>query len=232
LLSERLTGLYPDLPGNLVLPAGVHVMNPYRSEEVREIVGMFFRKYYHDAYGRIPLFGINPGRFGAGITGINFTDPVRLEKECGIRNSFAKKQELSSVFIYDLIDAYGGVVQFFSKFILSAVCPLGFVKDGRNLNYYESRTLQSGVDGFITRFLQAYLEIIGRPSTMICLGEGKNYRYLAALNEKLGLAREIIPLPHPRWVMQYRYPLRSVYIQEYLIVLENLSNHFKSLRYM
>lgn len=222
LLSERLTGLYLELPASLNLPAGVHVMNPYRSGEVRDIVKTFFKKYYHDTHGRIPLLGINPGRFGAGITGITFTDPVRLEQECGISNSFAKKQELSSVFIYDLINNYGGPGKFFSRFILSAVCPLGFLKDGRNLNYYDSRALLASVGGFIARFLQTYMEIMGSPSTIICLGEGKNYRYLAALNEKLGLAKDITPLPHPRWVMQYRYTSRKDFIKKYLSVLDNI----------
>lgn len=222
MLSEKLTALYLDLTGDLDLPAGVRVMNPYQSDEVRDIMEGFFRKYYHDMHGRIPLLGINPGRFGAGITGITFTDPVRLEKDCGISNSFQKKQELSSVFIYELIEAFGGTGRFFSRFILSAVCPLGFVKDGRNLNYYDSRALLAGVDAFIARFLKTYLEIIGCPATIICLGEGKNFRYLAALNEKLGLAEKIIPLPHPRWVMQYRYPSRKDYTEKYLVVLNNL----------
>ena len=46
------------------------------------------------------LLGINPGRFGGGVTGIPFTDPIRLQNVCGIENNFEKKQELSSVFIY------------------------------------------------------------------------------------------------------------------------------------
>jgi hypothetical protein len=197
-------------------------MNPYRTGEVADIVDRFFRKYYHDLCGRIPLLGINPGRFGAGITGITFTDPVRLESVCGISSSLKKRQELSSVFIYDLIEAFGGAEAFFSRFILSAVCPLGFVKDGRNLNYYDSRALLTSLEGFIMQSLQDFLGIIGKPSVIVCLGEGKNYGYLSGLNKKLGLAKEIIPLPHPRWVMQYRYPSRNGYIEKYLAVLNEL----------
>jgi hypothetical protein len=222
LLSERLTGFYLDLPVNLDIPAGVKVMNPYQTHEVADVVQRYFRKYYKDKHGRIPLLGINPGRFGAGITGITFTDPVRLEEVCGISSSFRKIPELSSVFIYDLINAYGGAARFFRKFILSAVCPLGFIMGGRNLNFYDSRELLAGLEGFIAEHLRVYLEIIGNPSTIICLGEGKNHRFLRALNDKLGLVREIIPVPHPRWVMQYRYPVRKDYIGKYLAILAEL----------
>jgi len=36
------------------------------------------------------------------------------------------------------------------------------------------------------------------------MGQGKNYKYFSKLNEKHQFFDEIVPLPHPRWVMQYR----------------------------
>jgi hypothetical protein len=57
--------------------------------------------------------------------------------------------------------------------------------------------------------------------TCYCLGQGKNFEYLKFLNIELGLFDEIVPLPHPRWVMQYkRKQLDS-------IVLEVISKLFK-----
>ena len=94
----------------------------------RKPANSFYTKYYSDNNKRILLLGINPGRFGGGVTGIPFTDPVRLEKVCGIKNDFQKKQELSSVFIYEMIEAYGGAEKFYKQFYISAVSPLGFVK--------------------------------------------------------------------------------------------------------
>ena len=38
------------------------------------------------------IFGINPGRFGAVLPGIPFTDPIRLKKECGIDNHLPKNR--------------------------------------------------------------------------------------------------------------------------------------------
>lgn len=53
------------------------------------------------------ILGINPGRFGAGTTGIAFIDPIRLENECGINNSFPKKvEEFNMEYLKILTDAH------------------------------------------------------------------------------------------------------------------------------
>jgi hypothetical protein len=216
LLSESLINFYLERPVQPVLPAGIGLMNPYSTREVRRIVRRFYKQYYADANTRIPLVGINPGRFGAGITGITFTDPIRLATVCGISNTFSKRQELSSVFIYQFISRFGGPQAFFSKFFLSAVFPLGFTRNGKNLNYYDDRALLEALEDQIVDSMKTQLEIIGSPDTLICLGEGKNYRYLEQLNDRLGMVKKIIPLPHPRWVMQYRYKRRGEYVERYL----------------
>lgn len=107
-------------------------MNPYRNPEVRQYVKRFLQRYYSDNRRRIAVFGINPGRFGAGITGITFTDPVALETLCGILNDLPKKREPSSVFVYAFAERFGGPAKLFRDFFLTAVSPLGFTKDGRN----------------------------------------------------------------------------------------------------
>src|SRR5262245_33437917 len=57
------TRLVPPIP-----PAGVTVMNPYTDREVRGYVRAFLDKFFTDNRERVLVFGINPGRFGAGIT--------------------------------------------------------------------------------------------------------------------------------------------------------------------
>ena len=52
-----------------------------------QIVETFFYKFYNDTNPRHLIFGINPGRFGAGTTGINFTAPKQLKEICGIDHS-------------------------------------------------------------------------------------------------------------------------------------------------
>ena len=58
----------------------VEVLDPYKNPEVKEIYNSFYSKFFNDNDKRIILFGINPGRFGGGITGIPFTDPYNLFK--------------------------------------------------------------------------------------------------------------------------------------------------------
>lgn len=79
----------------------VSFMNPYRDPNVMELCELFFTKYFNDKSKRVIIFGINPGRFGGGITGISFTDPVALESNCGITNHLNKRKEISSEFIYE-----------------------------------------------------------------------------------------------------------------------------------
>jgi len=221
LLSDQLGDFYFNLNLGKPLPGEIEVMNPYIQVHVREVCSKFFKKYFSENNKRILILGINPGRFGAGVTGITFTDPIRLERECGIRNDFRKNPEVSSVFIYDMIREYGSTSVFYSHFILSAVCPLGFTKSGKNINYYDNRELTKYLNDFIIGTLKQQVSMAGVSDNAICLGEGKNYEYLNKLNNEYHLFKEIIPLPHPRWVMQYHYRERMDYIHMYVRILQD-----------
>jgi hypothetical protein len=220
--AERAIDFYSNLRLESSLPAGSGILNPYQNTAVKAVVTAFYTKFYDDWQDRVILLGINPGRFGAGITGITFTDPVRLEEECHIPNPFEKRAELSSRFIYDVISSYGGCRAFFRRFFLSAVSPLGFVRDGKNLNYYDDRDLQKALGGFMEFTLLDQIALGIRRDRAICLGEGKNMQYLEKLNRKLNLFGEIIPLPHPRWVMQYRFKRKGEFIAKYLDILQDI----------
>ena len=121
-----------------------------------------------------------------------------------------------------MISSYGGCQEFYQRFFLSAVSPLGFVRDGRNLNYYDDRDLESALGKFIESTLRAQIDMGIRKDKAICLGEGKNMKYLEKLNEKLDLFGEIISLPHPRWVMQYRFKRKEEFIEKYLEILQSI----------
>ena len=101
------------------LPPGIDVLHPFQEDSVLHLVEKFYTKYYRDQNKRIWLIGINPGRFGAGVTGIPFTDPIRLQEKLGIPNDLVKKAELSSRFIHEMIDHVGGAGIFFSKFYIT-----------------------------------------------------------------------------------------------------------------
>src|SRR4030095_16757074 len=89
-----------------VVPKEIEVLYPQQSEEVMLVVENFFNRFYNDVNPRRLIFGINPGRFGGGTTGINFTAPKQLSEFCHIDHSFRPQSELSAEFIYDLILAY------------------------------------------------------------------------------------------------------------------------------
>jgi hypothetical protein len=220
--ADRAIHFYNNLQIKDSLPSGSGILNPYDNPAVKDIVAAFFTRFFDDQYDRLVLLGINPGRFGAGITGITFTDPIRLEEDCQIPNGFEKRAELSSRFIYEVISSYGGCRAFYQRFFLSAISPLGFIRDGRNLNYYDDRDLEQALREFIESTLREQLGLGIRSDKAICLGEGKNMKYLVKLNRELKLFGEIIPLPHPRWIMQYRFKRKEEFMEKYLEVLRTI----------
>ena len=220
--SERIIDFYSRLKIQNELPEGVKVLNPYGDKEVQKAVTAFYRKYYNDSKQRYIILGINPGRFGAGITGIPFTDPVQLETKCGIINNFNKKPELSSIFIYKLIDTYGSISAFYKKFFIGSVSPLGFIKNGKNLNYYDIKKLQDAVSEFIIESLNRQLELGIERKVCFCLGQGKNYHFLTGINKKYNFFDKIIPLAHPRYILQYKRKYVQDYIDEFILKFQNV----------
>ena len=203
-----------------ILPSGIEILNPYEKKEIKSTVKEFYKKFYHDERKRIYVFGINPGRFGGGLTGISFTDPVALKKHCGIDNPFGNKEELSSKFVYHVINRFGEVKKFFKEFYLSAIYPLALMKDGKNYNYYDSKELFSFLKPHLKDSLTEQIKFGTDQRVVICLGK-KNADYLEILNDELKLFNKIEILDHPRFIMQYRQKKLNDYISQYLNVLEN-----------
>jgi|TARA_B110000483_G_C18171740_1_gene533513 hypothetical protein len=201
------------------LPSNIEWINSVAKADVQESIKIFYSKFYADHEPRTLLTGINPGRLGAGITGIGFTDPINLELHCGIPNNFDKKNELSSRFIFDVVQAAGGVDAFFSKVYITSMCPLGFVKEGINLNYYDDKELIAKVWPFMQTEFKKQMKFPVKTKTGYSIGKGLNFKYLQKINKELNLFDEVKPLPHPRWVMQYRLKSKNKYIDEYLEVL-------------
>ena len=208
-------------PPDIVLPPGFEWLFPYDNAETMRSLTIFYEKYYADSQPRTFIFGINPGRFGAGLTGVPFTDPIRLADLCGIENDFPKKPELSSIFVWQFINAYGGAEAFCRDFYITSLSPLGFVKDGKNINYYDDRQLQKTAEPFIVWNIRTQLDFGANRDSAICLGEGQNFAFFQKLNAAQGFFKEIIPLPHPRWVMQYRRKRVEEFVQRYVETLRS-----------
>lgn len=198
------------------LPKGVGVLDVHKDEAAQQACKAFYNKYYNDANQRHIMLGINPGRFGGGVTGIPFTDPIRLLSECGIENNFTKKQELSSVFMYEMINAFGGPQAFYGKIYISSISPLGFVKEGKNLNYYDDAALKKNIEPFVIDCIEKQLAWGIHRDVCFCIGEGENLKYLEALNDKHQWFGRIQGLPHPRFIMQYKLKQKADYVGEYV----------------
>lgn len=214
LCDQILSFLYA-LNLDLAIP-GVTVLNPFQDPGVRKLCDRFYRKYYSDQLTRTLILGINPGRFGGGITGIPFTDPVKLEDICGIPNNLKKKAELSADFIYQMILAFGGASKFYQHFYISSVPPLGFTENGKNLNYYDKAEVKKILLPFILQSLDAQLKFGLNRKTCLCLGEDKNFKFLSDINDRYRFFQKVIPLPHPRFIMQYQRKKIKEHISNYL----------------
>lgn len=196
------------------LPRGVEAMNPYRDPAAAPLVDAFLEKFFSDARTRVYVFGINPGRFGAGITGITFTDPVALQEHCGIPNGFQKRREASSDFVYRFVEQYGGATAFYRDLFLTATCPLGFVKGGVNYNFYDDPALLRATRPFIVETMRTQLGFGARP-TAVLLGTGKLKAYFDCLNAEHGFFKKIVAVEHPRFIMQYRRRRMGEYLAKY-----------------
>jgi hypothetical protein len=207
------------------LPDGFGIMNPFR-EDARALASAeaFYRKYYNDHHQRKLILGINPGRFGAGVTGVPFTDPKRLIDVCGIPFTGKLEHEPSSVYVYEVIEAFGGPEAFYGEFYINSVCPLGFTTSGKggkavNVNYYDDKSLTAAVLPFILESIQAQIDLGVERECCFCFGTGKNFEFLHRLNEAHRFFGKIIPLEHPRFIMQYKAKSKQSYIDAYLRIL-------------
>jgi hypothetical protein len=223
--ADRVIEFNKNLFFNHKLPPGLKVMNPFvESPEALRVSSLFYRKFYDDNRKRRLILGINPGRFGAGVTGIPFTDTKRLSEKCGLQIEGLKTHEPSSVFTYEVIDAYGGIERFCGDYYINSPSPLGFVKttgNGKaiNYNYYDSRELLKTLHEFLVGSIRGHISLGIKTDVAFCLGTGKNYNVLTALNTRYKFFDNLIPLEHPRYIMQYKSGRKEEFIEKYVKAL-------------
>jgi hypothetical protein len=204
------------------LPDGINIMNPFKENpQVNFISEQFYKKFYNDDNKRHLILGINPGRFGGGVTGIPFTDSKRLRSICGIDYGGKETHEPSSVFVYEVIDAFGGAAEFYKQFYINSICPLGFTSAANNgkevnYNYYDSKELTAAVYDFVIENIQKQIALGVDTNTCFCFGTGKNEKFLRKLNDEKGFFKNIIALEHPRFIMQYKSKSKDAYIDKYI----------------
>ncbi len=207
--ASRMKSFNRQLHLTAPLPPGIGVLHPFRETALAlPCADAFYDKYYSDSHRRWAILGINPGRFGGGLTGVPFTDFKRLQQVCGIDTGGTSSHEPSSEFIYRMIAAMGGADTFYRHFYINSVCPLGFVigkGNGKwvNYNYYDDKALYAAVQPFIVQSIQQQLALGLYKAECFCLGK-KNTEYLSALNNQYHFFGTVTELPHPRFIVQYK----------------------------
>lgn len=210
------------------LPEGFDVLNPFFDNPEKMVVMKdFYQKFYKDNNQRKFIIGINPSRKGAGVTGVPFTDTKRLKSECGIEMKSAHTHEISSVFIYDMINAFGGVEKFYSEFYINSPFPLAIVKKTKNgelnANYYDDKTLFEDVNPFIIASLKKHIALGLDTSEVFVLGK-KNADFLTKINKEESFFDKMTVLEHPRYIQQYKSKEKELFIDKYLLAFHHKFN--------
>ncbi|UFH55776.1 uracil-DNA glycosylase family protein [Spirosoma sp. KNUC1025] len=221
--ADKAIAYYNTLSAPATLPPDIGVMNPYQQPDVQRIVAEFYTKFFSDSNPRIFVLGINPGRFGAGVTGISFTTPQNLRRYCGIDNDLRDTPELSSRFIYQVVDAFGGAQSFYSQFFLTSLFPLALTKAGKNYNFYDDRQTTDILWPAITNTVRTQLHFGAARHVAVCLGR-KNETYLRRLNDQQGFFERIVTLDHPRYILQYKTKDAPLYLEKYIATLHDCLN--------
>ncbi len=224
--AQKAIAFHKNLKLTAPLPDDIKVLNPFREHpKVSAILEQFYTQFYADHAPRKLVLGINPGRLGAGATGIPFTDTKRLKNNCGIEVNDIKTHEPSSVFVYKVIEAFGGTERFYRQFYIDSVCPLGFVRKNKkgnwvNCNYYDYPSLYKSVKPFIINSLKQQIEMGIDTSVCFSLGK-KNATYLKAINAEENLFDRIVTFAHPRYIVQYKRKNMAAYISNYCKILKD-----------
>lgn len=222
--GERVIQFNNSLEFTEKLPDEFQVMNPFiENPETKIVMSAFYKKYYNDKHTRKFIIGINPSRHGAGVTGVPFTDTKRLEQICGIKMQSAYTHEVSSVFMYDMIEAFGGAKNFFNQFYINSPFPLAIIRKTKNgswlnANYYDDKNLFSSVKNYMKQTLRRHIQLGLDTSEVYVLGK-KNASYIEKINREEHFFDKLQILEHPRFIQQYKLKDKQHYIDKYMLTL-------------
>lgn len=223
--ADRVIEFNKNLQYSGSLPEDFQVLNPYLDNpETKIVMQKFYHKYYNDFNRRKFIIGINPSRHGAGVTGVPFTDTKRLESVCGITMKSAYTHEVSSVFMYDMIAQYGGADSFYKNIYINSPFPLAIVRKSKNgwlnANYYDDKLLFNDVKDFMIESLKKHISLDLDTTEVFVLGK-KNADFISKLNQEAHLFEKMTVLEHPRYIQQYKSKEKQLYIDKYILALNN-----------
>lgn len=208
----------------ITVPENFKLINPFNGpnkDQIKEITTLFYNKFYNDSNKRYIIWGSSPARRGSAVVGVPFEDAIHLQQETGIKIDGFHINKSSSNFLYDVINQCGGCKEFYNKFYMTFICPLGIEKitaqgHSVNCNYYEYTDLKRSLYNFIITSIKKQMEFNIDKSICYCIGSGENYKFLTEINNKFHFFKTIVPLEHPRFIMQYNSKNKEEFLQKYL----------------
>ena len=218
--ADRLLHFLTAFPLPGPRPGGAQALSPLGEPAVYDLLSRFAYKFYADNRPRVAVLGINPGRLGMGRTGVAFTDPGALAEFCGIAHDLPRQRpEISTQFIYRVVEAMGGPAAFYQHFYLGSVYPLVLLRKGLNYNYYDAPALIEALWADMRRSLRQQVHEMGlRTDVVVSLGK-RNGFFLNRLNNELGLFDKVVVFDHPRYLMQYRRRELDANVAHYVKIL-------------
>lgn len=78
------------------------------------------------------------------------------------------------------------------------------------------------MQNFIIESIRTIISFGIDTSVCFCIGSGKNFSILNEINKKYNFFENIIPLEHPRYIMQYNSKNMETFFNKYLVALKNV----------
>ena len=206
----------------------INAFNGVNKDTIKHVLHKFYTKYYNDTDKRFMILGSSPARRGTALTGVPFEDVNHLQKDTGISIDAFGANKRSSSFLYEVMEEYGGRQNFYKQFYMSFVCPLGIEKinlkgNWVNCNYYENAALKKCLHPFIIDSLRRQIDFNIDTTVCFCIGSGENFKFLTNINNEHHFFDTIVPLEHPRFIMQYNANRKEKFMQKYV----NTLSHYK-----
>lgn len=180
-----------------------------------KLVQRYYQTFYPTQEKRVVLCGINPGRNGAGKTGIPFIDfsgASHLLSGIGQND-----REQSAQFILSIINAIESNI-FHKNVYMTNISWFGFIKEGRNLNY---NRLPSPLPTTFTESFIAEMDIV-QPKIIVPLSIEVE-KTLKQMKKDKRLNYRLAPrLPHPYYCSIGKRPVK--YKEVYLKRITELMN--------
>lgn len=171
----------------LVEPHGFTVLADFL--ENWPLVEEFYARYYLQGFPKTVVCGLNPGRLGAGKTGIPFVDFASLSQL--VDGVDRRDPERSATFFHGVV-SHMNPTTFYQSFFVTNVSWVGFMKDGKNANY---DVLPLEAQAFIYDRFREEMELVS-PERILSISKPVHTTIKSLFSKKFDTS---ICLPHPNW---------------------------------